>query len=941
METKNQSSLPLYDVGSKYTAKSADRHKININREWKFTLGEWGDFDRADINKSAPSFNDAAWQNIGLPHSFSEPYYMDVNVFMGHGWYRKHINIDPNWVGKRISLEFEGVYRTTELFVNGIKVGLHNSGYTGFTFDITEFVHSGDNVIAVRVNNLWNPGVAPRAGDHQFSGGIYRDAYLVVKNPVHVTWYGTFISTPLSETTPKRKPASGSYNINMNVNVKTEIKNDSGTDKSVTINTYVIDKNNENKIIARMQNVQLIKEDLKCSYDQMSDLINSPHLWHVDDPYLYKVYTEVYDDTTLVDIYETNFGFRWYEFCKDQGFFINGEHLFLRGANVHQDIAGWGDAAPNEAIYRDVLMIKEAGMNFIRGSHYPHDPMFAEACDELGLLFMSELNYWGQPGGSQTDTISSYSSSNYETGAYPPTYGVADAIVTKRTRIQAAFEQSCIEQLKAMIRIFRNNPSICLWSVGNEAFFTDPSSENEARQLITKLVSVARADDPTRHAGMGGTQRSNHDVLIDYDNGIATTKAADYQEQYVAGYNGDGAKVCSPATAETSIGIGVANLISEYSSSRDIRPGKAYDPRFGDVGSSNGSYDAPEWRSGIALWCAYHHGTRAGAAYAEMGMIDYNRLPLKPYYWYRYNWLGQDTQGYNEPYYGITPPEQGRAEPEWPKPGNPVAIKLSLGPGSNKIIKNDGTSDTQIVITLIDASGKRVSADNTVTLSVDGPGMLPSYDRKTISRPVLDMIDGMGAVNFRSYYAGNAKITATAVGLKSDSLTLTITGNPEDSIFEPDMTIPKRSLIDTEVKPLPETGSRNLAINKPTGSSSFVEGHTSDKTVDLDPNSYWKANTNNANEYCQLDLEGTYFIERLKYFFHTVAVYQYKIESSEDEQSWSLVSDHTANNTKQQSFELVIDPISARYVRITYTGVPENVPANLAGVEAYGISTSG
>src|SRR5262245_24393839 len=141
------------------------RTRVNINREWKFA--------RADIAGAQKSdFDDSAWESIGLPHTFDLPYFRTPEFYVGYGWYRKRFDCAAG--GKRVFLEFDGVFQVAEVFVNGQRAGAHEGGYTGFCFDITNFVKPGENVLAVRVNNNWDPRIQPRAGEHIFSGGIYR-----------------------------------------------------------------------------------------------------------------------------------------------------------------------------------------------------------------------------------------------------------------------------------------------------------------------------------------------------------------------------------------------------------------------------------------------------------------------------------------------------------------------------------------------------------------------------------------------------------------------------------------------------------------------------------------------------------------------------------------------------------------------------------------------
>ena len=188
------------------------------------------------------------------------------------------------------------------------------------------------------------------------------------------------------------------------------------------------------------------------TFDQTSLPLADPKLWHPDHPFLYRALTTVFEGGKAVDRYETVFGIRWFKWTADQGFFLNGEHYYFKGANAHQDHAGWGDAVANSGFERDVKLIKDAGFDFIRGSHYPHDPAFAAACDKLGVLFWSEACFWGTAGFKNP----------WGSSAYPP-----------EREYQDAFDANAKRMLREMIRIHRNHPSIVVWSMCNEPFFTD------------------------------------------------------------------------------------------------------------------------------------------------------------------------------------------------------------------------------------------------------------------------------------------------------------------------------------------------------------------------------------------------------------------------------------------------------------------------------------
>jgi len=225
-------------------ANASSRQKINFDRGWRFI--------RSDVaGAQSPSFDDSKWGPVALPHDFDAPYNVGGSsgggsFYVGLGWYRNHVTVPSSWSGQRVELEFEGAFSVTDVWVNGTSIGTHRGGYTGFVFDITSALQTGDNVIAVRVDNRWKADLAPRTGDHQFSGGIYRDVYLNVTNNVHVTWYGTFVTTP-ALTNPEWDTSNPAYyrNIDLsqypsdaalsanlaarrsNVRVQTEVRNDS------------------------------------------------------------------------------------------------------------------------------------------------------------------------------------------------------------------------------------------------------------------------------------------------------------------------------------------------------------------------------------------------------------------------------------------------------------------------------------------------------------------------------------------------------------------------------------------------------------------------------------------------------------------------------------------------------------------------------------------
>ena len=856
LQFRNLLFMPVMLLGLSLPVAAGElRETSNFNREWKFQLG---DFPGAE----AAAFDDAKWNDANLPHSFSMPYFAADRFYVGYGWYRKHFDVPAAWSGKRINLEFDGVFQVAELFVNGKGIGAHKGGYTGFAFDITGAVKPGDNIVAVRVNNNWDARLAPRAGEHTFSGGIYRNVRLVVTDPVHVAWYGTFV------TTPQVSKESGT------VNVKSEVMNDSAVVKSVTVKTSVVDA--KGKTVAEMESTQQLAAGSTNNFDQTSSAIANPQLWSPEQPNLYSVKTVVLDGARPVDEYTSPLGFRWFKFTADQGFFLNGEHRYFKGANVHQDHAGWGDAVVDSGFFRDIKLMKAVGFDFIRGSHYPHAPAFSRACDELGLLFWSENAFWGTTG-----FRSPWSSSAYPTSP-------AD---------EAEFEASVKQQLREMIRTHRNHPSIIVWSMSNEPFFSSGSVMAKARKFLQDLVAYSHELDATRPAAIGGCQRGEMDKLGD-----------------IAGYNGDGARLFANP--------GIPSVVSEYGSTMTDRPGK-YEPGWGDLPSTPGAQrNAPDswrppWRSGEAIWCGFDHGSLAGRRFGAMGMVDYFRLPKRQWYWYR-----------NE-YLHIPPPA-------WPGSGIPAALKLTAD--KTTLSPVDGTDDAQIIVTVVDQDGNALSNCPPVTLTIEsGPGEFPTGPSITFaSDSDITIRDGQAAMEFRSYHAGRTLIRATSPALQDATIEITSHGEPK---FIAGKTPPVKPRPYVRFTPTPAPGPTiTLGMNSPTRASSEAPGHSGRLASDGNPATFWQADAGDANAWFRVDLERIVTVSSLKLTFPSEGNWRYRVEISDDGNTgWKLVSDQTQTPSTARILTLSgAGNVRGRILRVSYVGTPDTRPAALAEVELLG-----
>jgi hypothetical protein len=757
------------------------------------------------------------------------------------------------------------VFQDAEVFVNGVPVGRHRGGYTGFSIDITNAAKVGDNLIAVRVNNLWDPTLAPRAGEHVFQGGIYRDVWLVTTDRVHVPWYGTKVTTPeLSERSGK-------------VALETEVRNDSSKPIKLSLRTEILDSVGR-RVTAMSGGVMRLAPGAMTTVSQLSRSIPKPSLWSPETPVLYKAVTTVMADGRAVDRFETSFGFRWIEWTADRGFFLNGKHRYFKGANVHQDQAGWGDAVSNRAMERDVQMMKDAGFDFIRGSHYPHDPHFAEATDRIGMLFWSEAPFWGC-GGFRPD-------GTWLSSAYP---------VDPKDR--PGFEASVKQQLTEMIRITRNHPSVVAWSMSNEPFFSAAEVMPEVRRFLKELVNLTHQLDPTRPAAIGGAQRGDIDKLGD-----------------IAGYNGDGAALFPNP--------GIPNMVSEYGSTMLDRPGD-YSPGWGDLPNTPGAAKGVEyswrlpWRSGEAIWAGFDHGSIVGRRFGSMGIVDYARLPKRSYYWYR------------NAYRNVSPPE-------WPRPGTPAGLRLTSS--STVIDRSDGTDDVHLTVTVVDAEGRALSNSPPVTLSIEsGPGELPT-GRTIRFAPDSDIPirDGQAAIAMRSWQSGKSVIRASSPGLADAVLSITTLGGPA---FVPGLTplAPNRPYIeakrtDDEFMFAPDG---IFGLNNPTGASSSAKGHESRFVNDGDPSTWWAAAKGDDASWVSISPEKVIQFRKLEITFPQAGNYRFVAQVEGEGGQWiNLVDESETNQTAQRRLVETKRIVGAR-MRVKVLP-PQGAPAGVAEISIIG-----
>lgn len=361
--------------------------KLKFNGDWRFSI--------SDIKEAENiSFDDSQWELVSLPHTPKIEKVDVVQHFQGVCWYRKHFKLDPSYRDRKVFIEFEAAMQVADVWVNGVHKTTHRGGYLPFTLDITEEADlNRENVIAVRLDNSDNPDVPPGKPlnklDFSYFGGLYRNVWLIQTGDIHIT-----------DAVYANQVAGGGIFVaysdvsgqSAKVHVKTNIKNKAAEPQEVQLITSI--KDCRGNIVAQgSKPIEAVQADSDYTFEE-AVIVEKPDLWHPDHPYLYTLETKLENKSGLLDRRDTRIGIRTISCGKPDGFAINGKPLRLRGANRHQQYPYIGNAASDNAQYREAVKLKRAGFNFLRLCHYPQSVAFLDACDELGLMVVEPIPGW-------------------------------------------------------------------------------------------------------------------------------------------------------------------------------------------------------------------------------------------------------------------------------------------------------------------------------------------------------------------------------------------------------------------------------------------------------------------------------------------------------------------------------------------------------------------
>jgi beta-galactosidase len=585
-----------------------DNRKVSFNSDWSFHLND-SIKDKDTIGTSTQ------WRTLNVPHDWgiegkfdekSPGGYGGGSLNGGLGWYKKNFKISNDDINKRIAIVFDGVYKNSEVWVNGHYLGKRPNGYIGFQYEISSYLNYGDknNEIIVKVDNSKQPNSRWYSGS-----GIFRNVWIETTDKLHVAQWGTYVTTP--KVTDQKA----------SVHFETTIQNQNAASKKATITTTIFKE--DTKVTTVTQNItiaananQIIKQETQ---------VETPVLWSVEKPELYTAVTEISVDDKIVDQYKTNFGIRDFKFDVDKGFILNGKQVKIKGVCMHHDLGPLGSAINTRAIERQLEILKGMGVNGIRTSHNPPAPELLDLCDKMGFIVMDEaFDMWKQ------------NKTKYDYGN--------------------DWDKWHKKDLTDQLLRDRNHPSVFVWSIGNEI----PQQWDESGAAIAReLAAITRQYDKTRPitAAMNPPNKANKIASSGALDLIGYNYANDSYEKHKENFPGKPFIATETTSALETRGYydAVSDTIKKWPVRWDIKftegnPGNtvsAYD----QVQTPWGSTHEATWKvikkhaylSGMFIWTGFDYiGEPTPYEWPSIssyfGIVDLAGFPKNVYYMYQSEW---------------------------------------------------------------------------------------------------------------------------------------------------------------------------------------------------------------------------------------------------------------------------------------------------------------
>ena len=608
------------------------REHLNFDQGWQFAFGDASDpakdfgcgteyfnyFTKAaSIHNEGPyvmKFDASDWKTVDLPHDWvvDLPFAGEASHSHGYkqvgykypktsvGWYRKVFNVPAEDYGKHIWLQFDGIFRDAQVWVNGFYLGHEKSGYAAQTYDISEYLNYGeDNLVCVRADATFEEGWFYEGA------GIYRHVWLNKASKVNVAPFGTFVYSEFA--VPYSLHDNAGPDLSMaSVHIETSVQNMGSQPESYTLKHTLKDASGAEVGSCTSEGGMILAKD--CHKTLAAIPVENPHLWSCEDPYLYKVVTEVFVNGELADAYETTTGIRHIEFDNDRGFLLNGEVVKLKGVNMHQDHAGVGSGIPDGLQEWRLLQLKKFGCNAYRSSHNPMTPEMLDACDRLGILVIAENRLTG-------------------------------------------INKEHTDLLERMIRRDRNHPSVILWSVGNEEWgiewkefgtrIAESMREYCHRFDPTRLMTVASSSGPTIlvPADVAGYNYILQNPVDEHRANYPERRALGSEETTGCGTRGVYFNV--PDGAErTAVDAGNGRMVALN------RAKHGPDSLYNCIERGWKFYDERPWLAGLFYWTGFDYRGEPNpmvfpATSSEFGILDYCGFPKDEAYYLKSWWTSE------------------------------------------------------------------------------------------------------------------------------------------------------------------------------------------------------------------------------------------------------------------------------------------------------------
>ncbi len=578
--------------GGVAASKKDDKAAEDFNYGWKFKRIEKSDL-RTDFFQT--KIDDSCWNDVTLPHTPRiEPAVVN-DMWMGDCWYRKSFEVISEQAGKKVFVEFEGAMQKADVWINGTHIITHKGGYLPFVVDISDYVKGGvENVLAVKLDNRYDQDIPPGKPlnrlDFSWYGGLYRNVKLIVKDKLHITnaiYADKVAGGGVFVTYPKASKEEAQ------IKVRTHLLNESGLEKTFALRFSLISKSGD-VVTTVTSGVTSVGAGEDVTVEKVF-AVKNPQLWSPRMPNLYELQVDVIVAGEVIDREVERIGIRRVK-VSSNGFYINGEKIYLRGTNRHQEYPYVGYALSDNMQYRDARKIKDAGFDLVRLSHYPQSPAFLDACDELGIVVMNAIPGWQFYKGGQ-------------------------------------FAELTLKNTREMIRRDRNNASSIFWEASLNETHAKPAV------FMKRLHEIVHEEYPGDQAISAGWKDKHYDLFIparqhargpvfwnNWKHGNKAIFTAEYGDwEYfanrAANFNQTGAKALKreESNSRQRRGDGEVRLLQQALNYQESHNQNHVNPAM--IGDAN-------W-----LFIDANRGARPD--HCESGVIDIFRIPKFSYYFFQ------------------------------------------------------------------------------------------------------------------------------------------------------------------------------------------------------------------------------------------------------------------------------------------------------------------